>query len=237
MPGRLINWNIERRGPQTWQAASLLSEISENNPDIVFLTEGHVHSLRKLGGYSIDHRGYRSDHKGETERLVVLWSREPWEAIAIDETLSRKGGIVAGVTRVNGEVVTCIGICIPYHMAKLADEASTQPWLHHILFIAELAKFLRELTVRSQRPIIVAGDFNRRLPSKWGNKQALADLEACFSPFAIETRGPIAPSGQMTIDHVAMRRAKALQVRLLDRRDTAGRARSDHDGVVVDFSV
>ena len=51
---RIVNWNIERRGPHTWQAASLASEIQSLDPDIVFLTEGHHHSLEALGGFTLD---------------------------------------------------------------------------------------------------------------------------------------------------------------------------------------
>jgi hypothetical protein len=74
---RLINWNIERRGPNAWQAASIVSEIAGLDPDLVVLTEAHTDSLERLGGHSLSHPGYNASRKVDSERLVVIWSKAP----------------------------------------------------------------------------------------------------------------------------------------------------------------
>lgn len=234
---RLINWNIERRGPHTWQAASLVSEMAQLKPDLIFLTEGHVASLESLGGNTLNHRGYRSDHKVDTERLVSLWSLSPWVELFVPPELARKGGIVAGETLVRGQAVSCVCICIPYHMARLPHESATRPWQHHIEFLEALRPWLKTLAERVSTPLLIAGDFNRRLPSLWGNKSALVGHQDCFAGFEIPTLGLLEPLKVQTIDHAAVRGAKAKRVRLLERREKDGRPRSDHHGVIIDFEM
>ncbi|MFT5774383.1 hypothetical protein [Hyphomonas sp.] len=78
---RLNNWNIERRGPHIWQAASLVSEIQSLEPDLVVLTEAHTHFLDRLGGHTLSHRGYDHGPKADSEQLVVIWSKAPWKPV------------------------------------------------------------------------------------------------------------------------------------------------------------
>lgn len=231
---RLVNWNIERRSPHTWQAASLVSEITGLAPDIICLTEAHTASLDELGGHTIDHAGYRSGKKKPGERLVLLWSRTRWTPIPVPDDLARSGGIVAGGTEIKGEECLIIGLCIPYHMARLDHETRTAPWKHHQTFLKRLAPWLAGLP--ADLPIVIAGDYNRRVPRNWGPIVAYELLEAAFSPFDLVTSGPLAPLDEHTIDHVAVSAHwQATGVQARSRFEVDGRARSDHFGVVVDL--
>ena len=233
---RLVNWNIERRGPQTWQAASLVSEIGSLNPDLVFLTEAHHDSLDALAGHSLSHRGYDSGRKKDSERLVLMWSRSGWEELPLPVAVQEAGGALFGRTEIEGVGVYCLAICIPWHMCpSVKTDGKTVPWAQHVRFLRELAPVLSAIRQRHY-PLIVAGDFNRRIPRAWGPIEAYDRLAATFSDMQIITEGPLAPLNEKTIDHVAFSGGiSSTSVRSLDARAETGRPRSDHFGVLVDF--
>ncbi len=232
---RLINWNIERRGPHTWQAASLVSEIHSLQPDLVVLTEAHVSSLESMGGHVQTHRGYVVGPKADSERLVLIWSKAPWTEVPLPPSLADLGGAVLGQTTVDGRTVYCFGICIPWHMAPTSPPGEkTEAWKQHELFLEQLGPALG--TFSHLRPLIVAGDYNRRMPRAWGPHKSYEKLEAALKGLDVVTRGSLAPLDAMTIDHVATRGDLRLaHVRALDRNDASERARSDHFGILVDF--
>ncbi|MEO9969674.1 MAG: endonuclease/exonuclease/phosphatase family protein [Hyphomonadaceae bacterium] len=232
---RVVNWNIERRGPHTWQAASLISEIADLHPDLVCLTEAHEVSLDALGGHVISHVGYRSAHKKPSERLVLLWSSAPWQPLVIPESLQYLGGLIGGVTNLDGQEMLCIGLCIPYHMAKLASEEKTRPWHHHKTFLKQVAPWLR--TQIGERPIIVVGDFNQRIPRKYGSREAYDLLMQALDPFEIITRGELAPLGELTIDHIGLNGGfRAARIEARSRFGHDGRPRSDHFGIFAEVT-
>ena len=232
---RLVNWNIERRGPLTWQAASLASEIGDLGPDLVVLTEAHEASLTELGGHTLSHAGYDHGRKKETERLVLLWSRSPWQEIPLPPTLQANGGALLGRTLVDGRPVHCLALCIPWHMCPgVPPEGKVRPWAQHVKFLhllkAEMAGLLRH------SPLIIAGDFNRRMPRRWGPIAAYDLLQETFTGTDIVTQGPLAPLDLKTINHVALAGGlTARSVRALDRFDVRGRPRSDHFGILADL--
>ncbi len=74
---RIVNWNIERHGPSTWQAKSLLAEIAELEPDLVCLTEAWEDSAAALRGHAISAPGAAWSTKHDSERKVLLWWKYP----------------------------------------------------------------------------------------------------------------------------------------------------------------
>ena len=232
---RLINWNIERRGPLTWQAASLVSEIGSLDPDLVVLTEAHDASLADLGGHTLSHVGYNHGPKKETERLVLLWSRSPWEEIPLPDTLQQNGGALLGRTEVAGQPVCCLALCIPWHMCPgVPPTDKVRPWAQHVKFLHLLKAEMEGLLRHS--PLILAGDYNRRMPRRWGPIAPYDLLQETFSGTDVVTQGPLSPLALETIDHVALHGPLAARsVRALDRFDARQRPRSDHFGVMVDF--
>jgi exonuclease III len=232
---RIINWNVERRGPTKWQAASIEREIAGLAPDLVVLTEAHSSSLASLGGHVLADRGYNAHRKADDERLVLIWSRLPWEAIALPRQLQENGGAVLGRTQVADRDVFCLGLCIPWHMSPDVQRTDKiTPWAQHVRFLNMLQPVLESATRLG--PLIIAGDFNRLIPRTRGPKQSYELLESTFSGTRIVTSGPLAPLNLRTIDHVALSGPlSARSVAALSRFETDGRPRSDHFGVMVDL--
>jgi endonuclease/exonuclease/phosphatase family metal-dependent hydrolase len=232
---RVVNWNIERRGPTKWQAASIAREIAGLEPDLVVLTEAHIGSLGSLGGHVLADRGYNAHRKADSERLILIWSPSPWEAIPLPQHLQENGGAVLGRTQISGRDVFCLGICIPWHMSPdvpVSDKIT--PWAQHVRFLSMLQPVLESAT--GLGPLIVAGDFNRFIPRMRGPKQRYELLETVFSNTRIVTSGLLPPLNLRTIDHVALSGPlSARSVSALSRFETDGRSRSDHFGVMVDL--
>lgn len=90
----------------------------------------------------------------------------------------------------------------------------------------------------SEKPDIIVGNFNRKLPSTWAPKSLILGLEEAFADCNIVTRENLPPADARTVDHVAVAsRFKPVSVRLLPAADDDGRARSDHDGVLVKLGM
>lgn len=232
---RIVNWNIERRVPSSWQAKSLVDEISELVPDVICLTEAWKQSLESVGGYSISSRGVAWSNQHPDERKVLMWSRKPWEDIEVVERLEKTGSAVTGLTSIGHRRIRFVGICIPYHFASpLGQEPRKKPWRQHEEYLHALKPLLEQW--RHEGTVIVVGDYNRRIPYSWGPKRSYELLETALDGYIIATPGKLPGVDEKSIDHVAYcgdlehsfacgRSAKAPD----------GRGRSDHFGVVVDF--
>ena len=141
---RIVNWNIERRGPSTWQAKSLLAEIAELGPDVVCLTEAWEASAEALGGHSISAAGAAWSAQHDSERKVLLWSKHPWHSVETINQLEATGSAITGLTLFGETQVRVIGLCVPYHFASpFGQEPRAKPWSQHERFLEDLSPLLR----------------------------------------------------------------------------------------------
>ena len=85
----------------------MLSEMKALSPDIVCLTEAHAHSCDVLDGHVISTIGYGAHRKAQTERLVLLWSKAPWERLPVPEEIETAGGACFGITRIGEMEMAC----------------------------------------------------------------------------------------------------------------------------------
>lgn len=232
---RIVNWNIERHAPQTWQAKSLLAEIERLEPDIVCLTEAWETSAELLGGCSISAPGAAWSAKVPGECKVLLWSKAPWRDVQIIDELEATGSAITAVTELAGVGIRFVGLCIPYHFASpLGQKPRAKPWRQHERFLEDLAPLLRGW--REEGPVIVVGDYNRFIPRHWGPKRSYALLETALHGFDVVTAGDLPGVGKRAIDHIAVAGEFALSgVRGLPVEGPDGRNRSDHFGVVADL--
>ena len=233
---RIVNWNIERRKPSSWQARSLVDEIASLEPDYVCLTEAWKQSLADFGGHVISAEGGAWSPQHPDERKVVLWSRNPWADVEPIEQLEAIGSAITARSDINGNVVRFVGVCIPYHFASpLGVEPRAKPWTEHERFLEilkpHLARWARD------EPVTVLGDFNRRVPRSWGPKQSYEKLEDTFSGYQFATTGILDEINDRTIDHIAF--AGSFEVKRVYGKSAHlpdGRRRSDHFGVVAELA-
>ena len=234
---RLINWNIERNRPQSAKALSLMAEIGSLSPDLICLTEAWESSLESLAGHVLTANGVPWSQQDAGERKVVLWSATPWTSLDRMEPVSAFGGAVSGITELQGRSVRIAGLCIPYHMASpFGQVPKAKPWEQHERFLHNLGPYLRRW--RQEGPMIVLGDFNRRMPRTYGPKQSYEMLEEAFEGYDIVTRGAVAGVEAATVDHVAF--GGPFQVLSVQGRSAVtpeGLKRTDHFGVVVDIDL
>lgn len=231
----VVNWNFERRGPNSRQAATLMDRIAVERPDVVCLTEAHEGSTTVLGGHEIAARGATwSFNRRESERLVVLWSSEPWRDVDVAGNVgTATGGYVSGVAESPNGPIRVVGICAPHHAASQVGAAEkARMWSEQIAFWDGLATLLSARDRRS--PTILLGDFNQYVPRIWGSKAAHAAMQRSLCDLRIATDGPIREIDEPTIDHVVHSADLAPRaLRGLSRFDDDGRALSDHFGIVM----
>lgn len=234
MSATLFNWNLERQQPGSRRAMVMLGRIAEARPDVACLTEASEDSVRDLGGHTVSLTGASwSSRRRDDERLVVLWSREPWREVAPGGPLTDSGACLSAVTETPLGALRLIGICAPHHAASPVGRTDRAPmWSEQVAFWRGLEMVLRGADVAT--PTVVVGDFNQFVPRIWGSKAASAAMFSALECLEIVTMGIIAGVGEPTIDHVACSRGlAAMEVRGVSRFAEDGSALSDHFGVVV----
>jgi hypothetical protein len=231
----IVNWNFERRPPRSRQATTMMSRIIAQRPDIACLTEAYEGSTVALGGHEIADRGATwSFNRRDGERLVLLWSSQPWRDVDVAGNAgTATGGYISGITDTPTGSMRVIGICAPHHAAsQVGAVEKARMWTEQIAFWDGLAKLLgaRDTSV----PTILLGDFNQYVPRIWGAKAAHAAMLLALDDLLVATAGPISGIDKPTIDHVTYTSDLAPnEVRGLSRFDDDGRALSDHFGVVM----
>lgn len=234
---RIVNWNIERNAPSSWQAQSLLTEIKSIEPNLLCLTEAHETSCNALSGHSISAKGVAWSAQEASERKVVLWSLQPWTNVHMPKSLNEVGAAIVGDTQISGVAHRVIGLCIPYAMASpFGKEPKTKQWTQHTAFLEAFIAYLSIIDLSI--PTIILGDFNRRIPFKgWGSKAAYELLLMSLNGFQVLTADMRDASDRLTVDHIAINfTAKDISVSFRTEMSENGKRRSDHFGVVVDVS-
>ena len=216
----------------------MMDRIVAQGADVVCLTEAYDGSTGALGGHEIADRGATwSFNRRDGERLVVLWSSQPWRDVDVAGNAgTATGSYVSGVTDTPTGSMRVIGICAPHHAAsRVGAVEKARMWTEQTAFWDGLAKLLgvRDRSV----PTILLGDFNQYVPRIWGAKTAHAAMLLALDDLLVATAGPISGIDKPTIDHVAHTSDLAPQEVIgLSRFDDEGRALSDHFGVVVRFA-
>jgi len=235
---RILTWNIGRHPPESLQSNVIGARIADEAPDIAVLTEAHSGSLDSFAGHVLDDRGVMWGGETESERKVVLWSREPWRDRIFHPELSELGGIISAVTDSDLGPARVIGVCMPYPFAwprgKGLDKRPP-PWSQFIEFAERLAPIVKALD--PGMPAVIAGDFNQTFPIATGSWQAHHKLKSALGRFGIITQGDIASVDEPLLCHVAVNpQLRGTGVRGIDRF-SAGKALSDHSGIVAEIGI
>jgi hypothetical protein len=234
---RILNWNFARRTPESWQAGVMVERIRDAAPDIAVLTEAHETSLTLLGGHVLSDAGVRWGGETETERKVLLWSKQPWREPTHYAALSAIGGAVSGITETPLGDIRVLGVCTPHNFAAPETMEPRPPlWSQHIAFLEALGQTLEALPPGP--PLVIAGNFNQSLPLAWGSWQAHHALVAALSGYPVLTKGDINPLNELTINHIAAGPSlRAGSVRAISRFDSEDKPLSDTFGVVADLET
>lgn len=229
-------WNVQwatarSRGPD------VRSKLEAPSADVLVVTEG-CEAVLPPGGHvvtSSEDYGYRLVRG---RRKVLLWSKRPWEEVdTLGSAALPSGRFVAATTSTPIGVVRVLGVCIPWKDAHVSTgRRDRRVWQHHLAYLDEL----RAIVARQVAgPVVMAGDFNQRVPRDGQPLQVYEALERALTPqLRVATAGKVVGSSGSLIDHVAYSAHLApARVEAWSRLAETGRQLSDHDGVCVQFIV
>jgi hypothetical protein len=143
------------------------------------------------------------------------------------------GRIVAATTTIPSGPARVIGVCIPYHAAN--TRRITNPmklWSEHRYYLTELAKFVLQQT--SSIPLIIAGDFNQRIPNAFPPKDVQLSLLNSLGQTRLLTGGEIGEQKTQVIDHLSASSHFQLEgLEIVEPTLIGKTAVSDHKGVLL----
>jgi hypothetical protein len=227
---KVTTWNAEWATLKDARGQQIAKILHETDSDLIVLTEG-CRSLLPADGYIVegsDDWGYQTSDPAR--RKVILWSRH---AVTQPDTIGNPsmpaGRFVSGIVALNNQTLNAVGVCIPWSAAHVhTGKKDREPWQDHNLYLEHLAQILKTCP----SPLIVAGDFNQRLPRQRQPIDSHKLLVTAFQNLKIHTEGYTQPA---LIDHIATTKNFNTKSLKLIARDLNGIRLSDHDGVSVTF--
>lgn len=224
-----VEWAI----PGTSRGTFFQQRLVEPTTSVACVTEGFAALLPNHGDLMLANPdyGYPLRHH---RRKVMLWSRLPWRDVdLVGDPALPPGRFVAGTTETPIGDVRFIGVCIPWRDAHVrTGRRDRKPWADHLSYLRHLRSVLDRYT--DERPTVILGDFNQRVPRVRQPTEVYAALMATMHGLTFATAGPIDGAPTSSIDHVAFTPdliAKA--VRYLSPNDVAEEVMSDHFGLEV----
>ena len=235
---RLVNWNVEWETLRSRRTPEILRRIDRHAPEVVCLTETHDGLLSQAGDTICSQPDYGYPIK-EHRRKVILWSREPWQAVDdVGADSLPPGRFVSGVTQTSVGAVRVVGVCIPWFGSRTEARRKSErkrPWQDHEQYLTGL----RDLLARdSVMRLIVMGDFNQIMgPGSRASEALQGALRDAFPRgMSIATAG-LTFQGRGSIDHIAVGDDFAVESFGAISNAHDGRRLSDHFGVVAEISA
>ena len=227
MSATILTWNLERKKVSSPYGKMAIDHLFEQSPDVMAVSETRT-DFPTNNGFTVFAQ-HPNGHHAANERKILIWSKNPWSEV---DNLGDKalpiGRFISGVTKTPIGEVRVVGVCIPYHMADVVyGTKDKKPWEQHITFLKILPSILQSYT----RPILIAGDFNQRIPrAKYGNRIAALEMQKAFNDYNIITKGIINNLSRAGIDHIAIDE-KLKAEKILGWPNIINDKRlSDHDG-------
>lgn len=221
---RIATWNVEWATPRTAKGKRIAPLINDLNADIFVVTEG----CRALlpDGFVVDAGtdwGYEESDK--RRRKVILWSKYPLLNIDFGENAGLPPGrfVSATVQHPDGDFVT-MAVCIPWRDAHVyTGRKDRKIWEDHMSYLDGLQTLINS----DGGPLVVAGDFDQRIPRAKQPQlvseklsHSLEELHVCT---ALLSEVPL-------IDHIALSHHFAVsKVEVIPDHDAIGNL-SDHQG-------
>jgi endonuclease/exonuclease/phosphatase (EEP) superfamily protein YafD len=228
---RLATWNTEWATPET-KAGKRIKRVMEHvDADIFVLTEGCRELMPE--GFVLDGGtdwGYEATDG--RRRKVLLWSRYPLVDPFQGEGFHLPEGrfIAATVQHPVGDI-RIYGVCIPWKDAHVrTGRKDRTPWEDHSTYL----EGLRQLIQQVDSPLVVAGDFNQRIPRMSQPISVSEKLSQCMHGLQVCTALPL---DKPLIDHIAVsQELVSTKVKVIPDHDSEGRL-SDHRGVIAEFTI
>ena len=198
MSFRIFTWNVEWAVPESDRGRLISRKINDIDADVVVMTEG-CRELLPADGHVIDGgKDWGYQLKDPRRRKVIVWSRHPWSEVDHGlESQLPSGRFVTGTTTAQEHTLRVMGICIPWRDAHVrSGRKDRSPWDDHLSYLSALKPLIRE----QQSELIVAGDFNQRVPRGNQPRHCFDALMETFAPITICTDLNIE---RPMIDHVA----------------------------------
>lgn len=224
----MTTWNSEWATLKDSRGLQIARILRESDSDIIVLTEG-CRALLPSDGYVIEGSedwGYVS--KDRDRRKVILWSRHPiTEHDTIGHPELPTGRFVSGNITVLSKHIHVIGVCIPWSGAHVrTGRRDREPWQDHNTYLG----YLEQIVQSRPQPLMIAGDFNQRIPRRHQPLDSYELLVAAFRQMNIHTIGITEPA---FIDHIATSKSlKASDLKKISK-EQHGAKLSDHDGVTI----
>ena len=228
---RVGTWNLEWAKPGTRRHSKALAHLESLDADVIVTTEEYLHEWpayphRIDGGPDW---GYR---RVDGRRKVIGWARTPWSDTRTIDHGATAGRFVAGRTSLDGVSIDVLAVCIPWRDAHVrSGRQDRNVWDEHLEFCETLG---HEITDRlADGPVVVAGDFNQRVPRHRQPVRVAEALTRALEPLGVTTKGEQTVGS--LIDHVAC--SSALRaVDVVAWPNTIDEVRiSDHSGVAADL--
>ena len=228
---RIATWNVEWATPRTAKGKRIGPIIAGLDVDVFVMTEG----CRELlpDGYVIDAGtdwGYEDSDK--RRRKVILWSKYPLLNIDLGENAGLPPGrfVSATVQHPDGEFVT-MAVCIPWRDAHVnTGRKDRKIWEDHMTYLDGL----QSLIDPDGGPLVVAGDFNQRIPRARQPQLVSEKLSRRMEGLQVCTALPLE---EPLIDHIAVSRHFAVsKVKVIPDHDGIGNL-SDHQGALTELQI
>ena len=223
---RVATWNVKKATPQSKKGQRIQQIIKQINADIFVLTEGCKELMPE--GFVIEGGadwGY--DPKPNCLRKVLLWSKYPLVNESLAEFTQIPPGrfVSATVQHPDGDFAI-MAVCIPWPFAHVdSGRKDRDRWEDHITYLDGLQTLIEQV----QTPLIVAGDFNQRIPRGNQPHKVSDKLSQCINGLQVCTAVKL---DKLLIDHIAISpHFSSSKIEIIDDHDSFGNL-SDHRGVV-----
>lgn len=227
---RVATWNLEWATPGTDRHRRAIEHLASVDADVVVTTE---HSILDWAAYPYridggDEWGYSMV---EGRRKVICWSKQPWTNASTVDTGAMKGRFVAATTSVGNSEVRVFGVCIPWRDAHVRTGRRDRAiWDDHREFCDSLGPLIRA----ESGALIVAGDFNQRIPRSRQPQRVFDALEAALPELTVDTAGEF-EVGKL-IDHIASSSGLEAVASTAWSNVIEGKRLTDHSGAAVDYT-
>lgn len=254
---RIANWNVERPKKGTDKTLLAINKIQEVNADILVLTE-----TSKAIDLGLDYKAIVATPFDKTpdEHWVTIWSK--WKVLETIPTFAPKRTACCLIESPFGQLIV-YGTIIPYHMAGVKENRYEQTgykaWEFHEEDISNQSGDWQKIkSLYPNANLLVIGDFNQtrdNLPRGYGTtngrKLLSEELEknklTCLTEVDFEETQQLTPDPKKgkvrrNIDHICisnqlLNKFENLEISAWDHFTSKGEYMSDHNGVLIDFSL